>query len=171
MPVEYASTVSLLALGVSIVSIWVTHNSWMRSNRPIVSAYIEEASLGDGVVTFNLQISNTGTRPATNVRIYIDGAELEKILDVKASPKARMELASCFAWDSRIPLIRNGETLTGGLGRTSRVGAAEPQLMYGGEAKINILYSDLDGKSYISKLPIKVYARSGFTGRSWQSAA
>ena len=127
--------------------------------------------MGIGAATFNLLLSNTGTRPATNIRIHIDGRELEKIIDPRASPEARMNLAGCFSRESKVALLRNGETPTGGLGRSSNVDATEAQLQYGGDAEIRIHYYDLEGISYESKQPVKVYARNGFTGNTWQSAA
>ena len=167
---DIKTLLSILAFGTSIASLVLTRINWRQSNRPVVSAFIVEHTIGDGVATFNLSIANTGSRPATNVRLDFQAGELEKLIDPKASSEAKMRLAGCFGRDSTLPLVRNGEIVTGGLGYSSRVPLQEPQLLYGAEATVKIVYFDLECNRYESIQPLKVFAREGFTGYSWQSA-
>ena len=145
--------------------------NWKQSNRPVVSAFVVEDNFDVGVAFFNLSVANTGNRPATEVTINFEPKELEKLVDPAATPEAKMTLARCFARDSKIPLIRNGEVLTGALGHSSRVPATKPMLAYGAEATAKIRYKDLEGNCYEACQPVKVYAREGFTGTSWTNAA
>ena len=168
---DLKTSLSVLAFVVSVVSLVLTRVNWRQSNRPVVSAFIVEESMGDGVATFNLSVANTGSRPATSIRLRMEPSEFSKLLDPSADAEAKMQLARCFARDSVVPLLRNGEVLTGALGHSSRNPINKPQLNYGADAEILIEYSDLDGKQYKSIQPVKVYPRDGFTGSSWQSAA
>lgn len=168
---DLKTILSMLAFGTSVISIILTSMNWRQSNRPVVSAFVVEDSIGNGVATFNFAVANTGTRPATNIRFYVDRSELEKLIDPAADSEARMNLARCFSHESKIPLLRNGEILTGGIGHSSNNGLNKPQLNYGAEAAMRVDYSDLDGKKYSSSQPIKIYARNGFTGSSWENTA
>lgn len=162
---------SMLAFFTSVVSIILTRVNWRQSNRPVVSVFVVEESIGNGVGTFNFSVANSGTRPATNIRFYIDDKELEKLIDPTADSKAKLDVAQCFSSESNVPLLRNGEVLTGGFGHSSNNGLNKPQLNYGAEANVRVEYSDLEGKKYSSFQPIKIYTRNGFTGSSWESAA
>ena len=168
---DVRTLLSILAFGTSIASLVLTSINWKQSNRPIVSAYVVDDGIGINVALFNLSVANTGTRPATDIRIYFDRGELEKLIDPAANAEAKMELASCFSRDSKIPLLRNGEVLTGALGHSSSDTTTIPKLLYGAEATVLIKYGDLEGKKFSSRQPIKIYARNGFTGSSWISAA
>ena len=105
---DLKTLLSVLAFGTSIVSIVLARSNWMQSNRPVLSAYIVECEMGEGVALFNLSVANTGSRPATNVRVFFERGEFEKLIDPKVSQEAKMNLARCFGRDSTIPLIRNG---------------------------------------------------------------
>ena len=59
---------SILAFGTSVISIILTRVNWRQSNRPVVSAFVVEDSIGNGVAIFNFSVANTGTRPATDIR-------------------------------------------------------------------------------------------------------
>ena len=69
----------------------------------------------------------------------------------------------CFAADSTIPVLKNGEELPTAFGLDS----TNPWLNYGKEITIEIAYDDLEGKHYTSKVPLKVHAREGFGGGVW----
>jgi len=168
---DVRTLISVVALAISAVALMLTRVNWKQSNRPVVSAFLVDDKIGIGVATFNLSVANTGTRPATNVVIFLEPAELEKLLDPAATGVEKMSLARCFARDSKIPLLRNGEVLTGAIGHSSRVAGTKAMLAYGAEATAKLTYEDLEGNRYEARQPIKVYAREGFTGVSWQSAA
>jgi len=154
--------VPVIAVAISMASLYFARRSWERSNRPLVTAFVEEN--GEGFA-FDLKVSNTGNRPAVNVQFHADEKTLAKLLEPDANAQHKEHFFACFSPQSTIALLRNGETLSTALGT---YGKDSPWLNYGAEARIGIKYSDLDGQKYHSTIPLKVYAREGFGGSVWR---
>ncbi|BES83372.1 hypothetical protein PEC302110_04690 [Pectobacterium araliae] len=76
-PDDWKTVLSVLALVLSIVSFMFTRRSWLQSNRPIVSASVETHAGGNESIAYNLVLSNTGNRPAINVRIRVKEVEID----------------------------------------------------------------------------------------------
>ena len=151
-----------VAVAISLASLYFARKSWERSNRPLVTAFVEEN--GEGVA-FDLKVSNTGNRPALNVKFEVEEEALSTLLEEDANEQHKQAVYSCFSPASSIPLLRNGETLSTALGAYNR---NNPWLNYGAEAQIGIKYSDLEGKKYHSRILLKVYVREGFGGSVWR---
>lgn len=157
-----AAVISLSSLGMSLAL-------WRRSNRPVVTAFIQEHAPGNLATAFNLVVSNTGARPATNVRLHVSADEIEKLFDPKVEALRRESIKTTFSVESEIPLLRNAEELTTSFGAVTSEPHNKPWLRYGSVASILITYKDLDGRAFKSRLPLKVYTRRGFGGGTWSS--
>jgi hypothetical protein len=165
--VDWKLLVTVAALVLSGISLYFTKVNWLQSNRPIVTAFITDDSSGIGNATFNLVIANTGTRPATRVRMIASNEDIKNLLEPGVSDKYFKMIESNFLPDSEIPLLRNGEELTTSFGAFTSAGSTEKWLRYGAQTDIVICYQDLDGRKYKTEQPLKVYARHGFGGGVW----
>ncbi len=110
---------------------------------------------------------HTGNRPATNVRLHANPKEIDKLIAPSTEIKRREEIHYCFAPESKITILKNGEELSTAFGHVKRPNDKDQCLNYRAEITIEITYNDLEGRHYISIVPLKVYAREGFGGCSW----
>jgi hypothetical protein len=159
------------AMVVSVISLCATSFFWFQSNRPIVTAFVEEFEDASGNIAtiFNLKVSNTGTRPATRVRLVAMAHDVESLVDSGAEERERQSIRACFAGEAEIPLLRNGEELVTAFG--SYQNGKPPWLNYGRAIMIAVEYRGIQGlRKYKSRMPLKIYARTGFGGSSWSRA-
>jgi hypothetical protein len=164
----YQLGLSAAAILISLLALWSSWRVWRKSNRPIVTAFVTELAGGNVSTVFNLVVANTGNRPATHVRLHATSVDIDQLVDPGAPKERRQDIANCFLQEAEIPLLRNSEELTTSFGAVKSPGA---WLNYGAQIAIEITYRDLDGGTYISKLPLRIYARDGFGGGVWQRAA
>lgn len=165
------TAMTAIAVGISVASLYFSRRSWLQSNRPIVTAFVTEHASGNMAAVFNLVISNTGNRPATNVRMYAAPDMISRLLKENAEQRFRESIEMCFSEKARIPVLRNGEELETGFGAFTSYetgNGASPWLAYGEEIPVEIRYCDLEGRPYVSRHPLKIYARKGFGGSLWQ---
>ena len=165
---EYISIViSTAALAISAASAYFARRSWYQTYRPVVTAFIAEDDGGTSATAYNLVVSNTGNRPATDVRIEASPKDIQKLVMPEAEKSRREEAYRCFRPESTIPVLRDGEEMKTALGAYTSNSANGPWLNYGAEIQINVLYKDLSGRRYKSTMPIKIIARDGFGGSFW----
>jgi len=166
IPENLSYLVSTSAFIVALVSLLLARKNWRESNRPIVTAFVEDDTAG-GTAIYNLVVSNTGNRPAVNVRLHATDDQIAALLDPAAEKKMLDIIAYNFRPESSVPLLRNGEDLSTSFGSFSTNEQNAKCLKYASEAKVVLTYGDLDGRRYRSKLILKVYARQGFGGGTW----
>lgn len=164
---EIKTIISVLAIGISIASLYFARRSWMQSNRPIITAFIATHASGNVSAVFDLVVANTGNRPATNVSLIAKPEDIEKLINPTAEDEKRKSIHDCFGPESRIPVLKNGEELSTAFGSVSHRTSKDQCLNYGSEITIKITYNDLEGRKYKSVVPIRVYAREGFGGGVW----
>jgi len=165
---EIRTVFAAIALAVSVASMYVARRAWIQSNRPIVTAAVVEYDSGDEGAVFNLFVSNTGNRPATNIRLKAKPEEIDKLLTSSEKEKKRQSSHDCFSDKAMLPLLRNGEELTTSFGSIRKLGLAGEGLLYDSEIPIEITYKDLEGRDYRSRLTLKVHSREGFGGSVWK---
>ena len=161
---QIRTAISLVAIIVSLASLYFARKSWERTNRPLVTAFIEENGEGPA---FDFKVANTGNRPALNVGFKADQGALDAMLESSAQEEHKRAVYECFALESYIPVLRNGEALATALGFYNE---KQPWLNYGATTTIEVTYSDLEGKRYCSKIPLKVFSRNGFGGSVWRKS-
>lgn len=155
---------SAVAIGISLASLYFSRRSWLQSNRPIVTAFVKEKEPSTGCTIFNLIIANTGNRPATDIQLATTDKDISRLLDAEASEKEKDSIKLCFSDEAIVPLLRNGEELETYFGHT---GLQEKCLRYGTQIVVEVRYCDLEGRKYLSRLPLKIYVRRGFGGHTW----
>jgi hypothetical protein len=161
---------SLASLPVSLCSLYFTRVNWLQSNRPIVVVYVTEHKPGNVATTFNLVVANTGNRPAVRVRLNASHNDILQLVEDGIESNAVEAIKSCFQPESEIPLLRNSEDLTTSFGFCSDDPRNGSCLRYGATTEIFVTYRDLEGRSYQSKQPLKIYTRRGFGGGTWSSS-
>ncbi|WP_295582825.1 hypothetical protein [uncultured Lamprocystis sp.] len=174
---EFSASIALFAAGVSAVgaliaffSVFIARKNWRDSNRPVVSAYVDEESGGAGITIFNLFLKNTGNRPATLIQLHAAEADIERIIAEQAESKRREHIKTVFSEESRLAILHPEETLVTSFGLAS-TSPNEQWLKYGEEFPVQVTYRDLEGRKYKSHLFIRVRPREGFGGGVWKSAA
>lgn len=155
-----------VAIGISLTSLFFSRRSWLQSNRPIVTAFVTEGLVGNIGGVFNLVVANTGNRPATSIRLCAL-QDLSLILDESAPEKRKQDIQECFSEEAIIPLLRNGEELETAFGAVTNDPTNGKWLKYGAQIQVQINYSDLEGRTYVSQLPLRIYVRKGFGGSVW----
>ncbi|POE08553.1 hypothetical protein BV921_15080 [Pectobacterium odoriferum] len=173
-PDDWKTILSVLALVLSVLSFFFTRRSWLQSNRPIVSAVVETHGGGNELIAYNLVLSNTGNRPATNVRIRvkeidIDACISEWVKNHKIKNATYSDVMRCFSNDGEVPLLLNGKSMINSFGYTR--GDQQTFWRYGANLPVVVEYSDLDGRNYQSKQIIRIKDSDGFAGGVWQSSS
>lgn len=171
-PDDWKTILSILAFCLSLVSFWFSRKSWLQTNRPIVTATVETHRGGNEAITYNLVVSNTGNRPATDVHIHAKINDVEACIAewVKQSivpDSIYSAVLRCFSDEGKIPLLLNGKSLTNSFGYTSH--GNRTFWLYGVNLPIKIEYYDLDGRKYESIQTLKVKDSDGFAGGIWSS--
>lgn len=172
-PDDWRTIVSAFALVVSLISFWFSRRSWLQSNRPIVSAAVETHAGGNESIVYNLAVSNTGNRPATNVRIRAAKSSVEACVskwvnNFKGPSTTFSGVMRCFSEDGEIPLLLNGKTMINSFGYTR--GDEQTFWRYGSVLPIEIEYNDLEGRRYCSAQKLRIKDSAGFAGGIWESA-
>lgn len=157
---------TVAAFLLSVLALIFTRRTWFESNRPIVTAEIVTASAGNVATAFNLVVHNTGSRPATNVRLLADEAKLKAAISANANAILEREVLRCFSEDSSIPLLHHQSKKTNGFGVCS-MNESESVLNYKSTIPIRITYSDLYGKKYKSNQDLVVKDSEYFAGSGW----
>ena len=163
-----ATLVAVFSLAVSAFSVWISTRNWRQSNRPIVVASVRTNQAGNVAIAYDLVVVNAGTRPATRVRLHCDPARL-RAAQTEVKPKPLFEhIKRCFDPSRSIPLLLHGNSVSSSFGMTS----SEPEQATwrpGAEIPIEITYSDLEGRSYRSKLELVIRDSDALAGGSWGS--
>ena len=158
--------VSILALAVSVLSLYFSRKSWRESNRPVVTAKVATNESGNLGTAFDLIVQNTGTRPAKNVRLLTDPVRLNALLEAPTGSPLRYGVDQCFSEDWAIPILENGKCVTNSFGFMCP-NKSETTWKEICRFEIEILYEDIDGRRYKQRLPLFVADDHGFAGGSW----
>jgi len=166
--IDLSTACSVIAIIVAFWSVYYSRYFWIEDNRPIVTAEIVECASGVGVACFNLVVYNSGSRPAVDIRLEAEKEDVEKILSEGATEHDRTQIHNIFSGNPKIQLLLNGkDTLTAFSSFSNQKGSQADNLKYEGELSVKIKYSGIDGKKYISKVPLRVRGSKGFGGSVW----
>jgi hypothetical protein len=162
---------STAALIVSLISFLITIWLWRESNRPVVTARIRTHKGGNISILYRIELVNSGTRPAKNVRLHVDHQEITAALLPAAQSHQNYErelrcIERCFEDRAIVPILLNGGTETSPFGHTS---IESPFWLPGATLRVAISYQGLEGQSYRSNVTIKIDDTAGFAGFSYGS--
>ena len=109
--IDWKFVASIVAISISLISLYFTRVNWLQSNRPIVTAFITEHHAGNQGATFNLVLANTGNRPAVRVQLLATENNIRQLVEPGISSNHFDHIAQNFSKSSEVPLLRNGEEL------------------------------------------------------------
>lgn len=159
------------ALIVSLISLLITVWLWRESNRPVVTARIKTHRGGNVAILYNLEVVNSGTRPAKDVRLIVDLDDLahavvppsERGVDFAQTMRC---VARCFEMRATISVLLNSETRSNSFGHTSR---EDPFWVPGAAIPISISYRGLERQLYMTNLVLRIDDTAGFAGSFYGS--
>lgn len=163
---EIRTALTAAAFLLSTLALVFTRRSWFESNRPILTAEIVTHSGGNVAIMYNLVVHNTGTRPATDIRIEADKECLQAAINNNADNLLKQEILRCFSDEGRISLLHQQSSKSTGFGLTS-TNETSNVLVYKSVIPIAITYKDLYGKSYKTKQDLVVKDSEYFAGSGW----
>jgi len=158
--------ISAGAFLVSLFAFIFTRQSWLETNRPIVTAEIATHDGGSEAIAFNLVVHNVGNRPATDIRLKATDEAIRKLLDSNAHDSFKKEVERCFTEEGCIAVLHPGKSVKNGFGLTSS-DKEKNVLNYGASAQIEINYKDLNSRNYTSVLRLIVRDSAYFAGSGW----
>ena len=168
---EIRTTFTVIAVVVSLISLYFTRKFWLQSNRPIVSAEIVENSSGVGVALFDLVVYNSGSRPAANIRLFAEKENINQILSENITSKYRNEVCEVFSDKSKIALLLNGKEAKTAFFSFSNNGEQNADVLkYESNLPVSIYYEDIEGRSYTSNIVLFIRDSYGFGGSVWKNS-
>jgi hypothetical protein len=152
---------------IAVLSYRNTVKLWKKTNRPIVSAFVETESSGNIATTYDLLVINSGNRPAVDIQLQLNIEDLKQCITPPINdPKIELIL-KCFNNDGVIPLLVAGAKISNSFGLTSRK-PEDNVWKYGSSLPIKIIYKDLEGDQwYTSALTLVVKDSNTFAGTQW----
>lgn len=158
--------VSGIAAGISGISLYWAFKSWKETHRPLITARVTTHASGNQMTALNLVVSNTGNRPAKNVRLSVNRKDLERAFASGNQNPRRQQAERCFS-DS-IVVISNGSSVSNSFGCFS---VSEKNRTWKEPTVINITlkYEDLDGRIYSNDQPLRITGGGdeAFAGSCW----
>lgn len=170
---EFRTFFAGLALVFSLISILWSWRTWRESNRPIVTVQVESVDDREGPIAYNLVVSNSGTRPALNIRMTVVEAHLLECIspNVASNPKMAGHLAGvkrCFSSDAKIPVVLPGRSVSNSFGYSGTQTGGE-FWKYGSSFVVTLEYIDIPGHRYCTNMPIVIRDTKGFAGGIWNT--
>jgi hypothetical protein len=163
---ELRTLFSGIAIVVSLLSLWFSYRSWLRSNRPIVVAAIEAFRGGNLAIALNLVVMNVGNRPALRVRLNAKKSDIVNCLYDSADHSFEETIYRCFSDQAEIPLLLDGKNAINSFGFLS-INKGTSSWIDKSVLPIEMTYFDLDGRKYKSKLKLVIKGEKGFAGGAW----
>ena len=161
-------TISVSALLISLLSLLFQEFQWRRSTRPIVSAYLCNTFPNEKIsssVDLNLIIINTGTMPATDIRIRAKESDIKKIFGDEINEVDKDIVTNCFDNKRTTPLLLNGNKAETFFGHCEQINATSWKgLKYDSWLPIKITYRDLNKRKYRTSIKLKLRDSYGFGG-------
>ena len=157
-----------IAALVAVFSFFNTTRLWRKTNRPIVSAFVKTESAGNVATMYSLLIINSGSRPAVNIRLNlkIDMGEFKELITQELDNPNVEAILKCFDDEGEIPLLINQEATSNYFGITS-IRPEDNIWNYGSSFPVEIIYRDLEGKKYTSRLSLVIKYSKAFAGMEW----
>lgn len=164
----FSLSISAIALGVSIASVYWNRRQWRVVNRPFVVVRLINPKAGNRGTCYELQVVNIGQRPAIGVKLRTNAEALRRAIDpTSAFPPDDVE--ACFADSTIIGLLTPGESVTSAFGfNGSKPG--EQLWKMGSILPVAITYRDLEHREFTTKGSLTIATRNGFTGYTWSDS-
>ena len=159
---KLAIVISVLSATVALVSVCFAIYSWQEANRPLVSAQVVAVDGGNNAIALNLVVENSGNRPAKNIRIFANQADVLAALDKPGfMPK---DAHRVFFSHVYIPLLIHGRVASNAFGH---LGNEPGAWRSGAQIPVKVVYSGLGWRRYSNKLRLLLSDDAGFAQTFW----
>jgi hypothetical protein len=160
-PALWISAASMLVALLSLVS---TIRAWRQSNRPLLTARITTHDGGNEGIALNLLIENTGTRPALDVSVHADEADIRAAM---ASPGADHPIPTdakrVFFSNVTVPVLANGRNMSNAFGSLGNAGVWRA----GATIPIEVSYRGMTGPHFKERFWLLLSDDAGFAQTYW----
>jgi hypothetical protein len=161
--------VSVVALVISFCSLVFTVRYASKSFRPIVTAMVRTHAGGTEAITYSLEILNSGSIPARDIKLRAVAGDIENALAKNRDEAMRKKWTACFSEECVIPMLHNGNKVSCSFGLTKANDAGFWK--YGATIPITIEYRSWFGKQYTERQSLYIRDSDSFTGYVWSSQA
>lgn len=158
--------IAFVALIVSAVSLGASIRFWRKSFRPIVTATVKTHSAGNETITYNLNLLNSGTIPAKDIKLKANMVLIDVALGVDATPDNKRRWLACFGEDIVIPVLHNGDRISCSFGTTKANDSGFWK--YKASIPFVIEYSGWFGIRYSQSQEVNIIDSDSFTGFMWK---
>ncbi len=161
----FNSVIAIIALVLSIISLGLSIYFWRRQFRPIITLAVKTAAAGNVSIAFNLQVKNSGTIPAKNIKLSASQADIEKALGKDSGQENRQRWLAAFNGNNMISTLQNGESMicSFGMSQSNDYGFWK----YRTSLPINIEYIGWFGTRYSETQSVKIINSDSFTDFQW----
>lgn len=160
----WISTTSMLVAILSLVS---TIRAWRQSNRPLLTVRISTHDGGNAGIALNLLIENTGTRPALDVSLHADEADIRAAMTHPDSAHPiPNDAARVFFSDIVIPVLANGKGASNAFGSLGAAG----DWRSGATIPVSLSYRGMSGPHFKEHLWLLLADDAGFAQTFWANS-
>ncbi len=158
---------SILAVVISGLSLYLTYYLWVVSNRPVVSAVVSTVQSGNMGSAIQLIIRNNGNRSAKDIVLSTDEGVLHSLLVDREKSPQREAVIRVFDDNALVPILCSGESVSCAFGFLS-VGNKTSTWRKEGILPISIRYKDLvNSKKYNQRINLKIADNDSITSVRW----
>ena len=163
-----STTISIIALFISLGSAYILYRNRIESNRPIVTVKLESECY-DLVTPLTLKLYNTGLTPAIDVTLEANEDDILKSFATDVPEIFKKEVLRCFTKENIIPIIHNNDSVKNGFGVLSN----DKNNTFKLKSKIPVVikYKSLYGYSYTQKQILVIKITENFAGSGWKKEA
>jgi hypothetical protein len=179
---DFKNIISVFSFVLAFCSLYFSRKSWFDTYRPIVTVRVATHESGNVGTTLNLVVENFGNRPAKNIKLSVDSNQLKSALLKNPNDSTRKAIERCFADETIIPMLANGQSISNSFGclniqyETSSSAGKFWDAQHGQQSDwkqnvrfdIQIVYEDLNGKSYQEQMPVLIASDQAFAGSVWE---
>lgn len=112
------NSIAIIALVVSIASLGFSFYFWAKSFRPIVTAMVKTHKPVKGLTSYDLEIRNSGSLPARNIRLISNKMDRKKAYGREATPENIKDWIACFSKEVEILILHNDSAMRCSFGYT-----------------------------------------------------
>lgn len=150
-----------VALVISISSFFFAVLSWRETHRPIVTALIRCPHSGNMGSGLEIVVSNSGNRPAQDIKLSAHKLELDKALSAPKEDSVRNAVERCFSEETFIPVLEGGKEVSNSFGVFTS-GEIPDTWHYKSVLEVTITYKDLAGRKYKNTNKLLIVCNKGF---------
>lgn len=131
---------------------------------------VKTHSGGNMAIFYNIELINSGNRPALDVRLEVDHNDVFSAMlpEAKSAEHFESDIASihrCFEERSTIPVLLNGSTASNSFGQTS---LARPLWRPGAVFPVTVSYKGYGRQKYRSIQRLRIDDTAGFAGSYYE---